>query len=96
MSNKDFNILIRVSKEEKKLLNKKAEEAGISSSEYIRQLINHGDVKIVPTSVVVDLRRIGINFNQIARRINIGTVSKNEVIFELSLLIEELKKINLR
>lgn len=78
------------------MLNKKAKKIGISSSEYVRQIIKYGDVKIIPTSVVVDLRRIGINFNQIARRINLGLSDKSQVINDLTLLISELQNINLR
>lgn len=96
MSIKNNTIILRVSKDEKELISKKANYIGITISEYIRQLFIYGDVKNVPEDVVVDLRRIGINVNQIAKRVNGGSIGSNELLIELEKLISELKKINLR
>ncbi|WP_159479694.1 plasmid mobilization protein [Chryseobacterium sp. 18068] len=93
---KKSNIIIRIDSDEKDRIVKKANHIGLSLSEYLRQLCIYGDAKVVPESVIVDLRRIGINMNQITKRVNGGSISKDKLFEELDIIITELKKINLR
>ena len=94
--NKETYIQIRIDKTEKERILKKANYIGLTLSEYLRQLCIYGDVRNTPESVAIDLRKIGININQITRRLNGGSATKDQVLIELQILLEELKRINLR
>lgn len=93
---KETIIKFRVEKSEKERLEKKAKAIGISLSDYLRQLCIFGDVRNIPTSAIVDIRRIGINVNQIAKRVNGGSVTKDKVITDLQEIILDLEKLNIR
>ena len=89
---KKSRIEIRIDAEEKKKILKKAEKSGLNISEYTRQLYNHGEVIIVSDQTKRDVRGMAINLNQIAKRINSGAISSENVISELKKLLEELNK----
>ena len=90
------NIIIRIDSDEKERLVKKAKSIGIPLSEYIRQICIFGDVRNIPDSAIVDLRRIGINVNQIAKKVNGGSVTKDKVVTDLQEVILQLEKLNIR
>lgn len=68
---------MRISKEDKALIEQKAKKAGITTSEFIRRsalgrrLPNYGDTTILQ-EYSMQLGKIGSNLNQIAKHLNSG------------------------
>lgn len=89
---------VSLSPEEKRELEERAEAHGMSQSEYMRRRAFGRHIQ--PKSdqkTRVELRRIGNNLNQIARRANMGDLGKIEaqaeaVISELRDAISDLKQ----
>lgn len=84
---------IRLFDEEKKILEMKAAEQGMSRTEYIRDLILFGEVKTTKKKILTDekfkkllyeINRIGNNINQIAYNSNLKKSTGREEIKELS------------
>ena len=76
---KNYEICLRLSVEEKERLERSARACGLSKTAYLRRLILEKEVKALPSQEIKALRtevhKIGVNINQIARRINsTGTV----------------------
>ncbi len=73
---KKYEICLRLSKEEKELLERSARACGLTRTAYLRRLIRGAEVKARPTQEIKDLRteihHIGNNINQIARSVNAG------------------------
>lgn len=86
-------IVIRVSEEELELIKKKVEQSGKSQQQYIiealtqKQIINTDGVK----EILPELKRIGNNLNQIAKRCNEGGMLPTEA--EIRKHGEELNKV---
>lgn len=79
---KNERIELRVSKNEKKLISKKASELNISNSAYILQCVRQNRIVTLNgvKDVVRQLYKIGTNVNQIATKANsINYISKDEV-----------------
>ena len=75
MENRKRNITlsIRLTTEEKEALTKKASDADLSMTDYILRCSSRKKIRVVNMSkVIVELKRIGNNLNQITRRINSG------------------------
>jgi hypothetical protein len=89
--NKSTGILIRLSEEEKKILREKCALSSDSMSSFVRKLII-GEEIIVKTDLqaVFQLRKIGVNINQIAHRINSSPINIPGGIAELNGLREKL------
>lgn len=51
MKNKTANVKVRLTVEEHEIANKKADALGISTSEFIRRLINSSEIVVRPTYV---------------------------------------------
>lgn len=72
--------------EEKEALTKKANDANLSMTDYILRCSSRKKIRVVNMSkVIVELKRIGNNINQITRRINSGeflSYNFNEVVLE--------------
>ncbi len=73
---KKYEICLRLSKEEKELLECNARACGLTRTAYLRRLILGTKVKARPSQEIKDLRteihHIGNNINQIARSVNAG------------------------
>ncbi len=73
---KKYEICLRLSKEEKELLERSARACGLTRTAYLRRLIRGTEVKARPSQEIKDLRteihHIGNNINQIARSVNAG------------------------
>ena len=73
---KKYEICLRLSQEEKTLLENSARCCGLSKTAYLRRLIMGTPVKARPAQEIKDLRteihHIGNNINQIARSVNAG------------------------
>jgi hypothetical protein len=79
---KNERIELRVSKNEKKLISKKASELNISNSAYILQCVRQNRIVTLNgvKDVVHQLYKIGTNVNQIATKANsINYISKDEI-----------------
>jgi hypothetical protein len=99
---RQVQIVIRVSDEERELLQIKIKESGKKQAEYLRQAVLNK--KIINTDgikeVVPELNRIGNNFNQLVRNNNAGyNISNDEFKKALDglsevwkLLIQKLEK----
>ena len=73
---KKYEICLRLSKEEKSLLEQNARLCGLSKTAYLRRLIMGTPIKARPSKEIKELRteihHIGNNINQIARSVNAG------------------------
>ena len=75
MENK-YEICLRLSKEEKKLLEHSAHACGLNKTAYLRRLLLGTEIRARPSKEIKELRteihHIGNNINQIARSVNAG------------------------
>ncbi len=73
---KKYEICLRLSKEEKELLERGARACGLTRTAYLRRLIRGTEVRARPSQEIKELRteihHIGNNINQIARSVNAG------------------------
>ena len=71
---REKSMLLRFTAEELSALTQKAKRTHYSREEFCRRVLNGATVKEAPTmditNVIMELRRIGYNINQIARRCN--------------------------
>lgn len=69
-----LRLYVRVTEQELKDIKNKAELAGMSVSEFARQQLSNGQVVAAPSvgfiETIRELKRIGSNLNQIARKLN--------------------------
>ncbi len=67
-------ILLRLSDEEYEIFKSKQEKTGLNQNEFLIALITKRQVKVISEyeKVHLELIRIGVNLNQIARKINSG------------------------
>ena len=76
MTEKKYEICLRLSKEEKELLEHSAHACGLNKTAYLRRLLLGTEVKARPSQEIKALRteihHIGNNINQIARSVNAG------------------------
>jgi len=90
-------VHVRLFPDEKKLIDEKLIAAGRSVSEFIRLSLN--DVKVAPlknvqlqNELIREVRRIGINLNQIARACNETKKTGDEINFvELIILLKKIE-----
>ena len=71
---REKSMLLRFTAEELSALTQKAKRTHCSREEFCRRILNGATVKAAPTmditNVLMELRRIGCNINQIAQRLN--------------------------
>lgn len=90
---RNVQINIRISEAEAEQLRKKVEQSGMSQQEYIlscvleKQIVNTDGIK----ELIPELKRIGNNLNQIAKRCNEGGMLPSEA--EVRKHGEELNKV---
>lgn len=90
-----------LNREEANILKKKSKQAGLNEGEFVRQLLVGAELKEQPSSefysFLKELRAIGNNINQIARRVNYdGKINKeylNNEIINLNEFMSYMKKI---
>ena len=89
---KKYEICLRLSQEEKTLLENSARCCGLSKTAYLRRLILGAEVRALPSQEIKALRteihHIGNNINQIARKANAGFASREETTRALRMLDE--------
>lgn len=75
---KDIDFHVRISREDLKLIDAKAREAKMSRSKFLIQAALNQNVVVVGNDelrkLTAELRRIGINVNQIATLCNMGKI----------------------
>lgn len=74
---RDKTLTVRLTESEKALIEKKAKRANMNLTEYIIAVSNKSKIKVAEDTkpLLVELKRIGNNINQIAMKINSGAVS---------------------
>ena len=79
---KKYEICLRLSHEEKTLLENSARCCGLSKTAYLRRLILGAEVRALPSQEIKALRteihHIGNNINQIARSVNAGIAKPDD------------------
>ncbi len=95
-----YQMCLRLSESDSKLLEKNTKQCGLSKTAYIRQLIRGIPVKALPPREVTDLYReinaIGRNINQIARSANAGIApgkAAAQALFLLKKIYERLDEV---
>lgn len=99
MRKRTREVMLWLNDDEYNTLRKNVEKTGLSMQAYLRKVINGVQPKSLPPmeffEILTELRRIGINMNQIALKANsIGFVDTNEYwanMKELEKIISELK-----
>ena len=90
-----YEICLRLSQEEKVRLEANARSCGLSKTAYLRRLILGTQVKARPSQEIKDLRmevhKIGVNINQIARSVNAGIAKAEDAKYGLYLLEQVYK-----
>ena len=92
MENRKRNITlsIRLTAEEKEALKKTAEQANLSMTDYLLRCSSRKKIRVVNMNkVIVEMKRVGNNLNQITRRINSGDFKS----YNFEKVIEEQRKI---
>lgn len=71
-------LAIRMTQKEKNKIKDKVAKAGLSTNEFIIKCTNRAKLKapLDLKPVVIELKKIGTNLNQIALKVNSGTVNK--------------------
>ena len=74
---RDKTLTVRLTESEKALIEKKAKRANMNLTEYIIAVSNKSKIKVAEdtTPLLMELKRMGNNINQIAMKINSGAVS---------------------
>ena len=73
----DKTLTVRLTESEKALIEKKAKRANMNLTEYIIAASNKSKIKVAEdtTPLLMELKRMGNNINQIAMKINSGALS---------------------
>ena len=74
---RDKTLTVRLTESEKALIEKKAKRANMNLTEYIIAVSNKSKINVTEDTkpLLVELKRIGNNINQIAMKINSGALS---------------------
>ena len=94
--NFDSQLNFKCTKEDVKIIKKKAQEVGKDVSNYMRSVsVNKHIFSKTDLQTVIQLRRIGGNVNQIAKKINSSTVISNpiDILNKLEQIRKELEEI---
>lgn len=90
--NKQTNIIIRLTKQQKDIISKRAKKVNLSVSKYLRESAVNVTIKQQNKDligIISGMNRIGNNLNQIARKVNV-----NFYIEDSAILLNELKEID--
>ena len=74
---RDKTLTVRLTESEKALIEKKAKRANMNLTEYIIAVSNKSKINVAEdtTPLLMELKRMGNNINQIAMKINSGALS---------------------
>ena len=92
---RDKTLTIRLTESEKANIEKKAAKAKMNLTEYIIAASNKSKIKVAEdtTPLLMELKRMGNNINQIAMKINSGAISSYnfaEVIYMQRKIYEQM------
>ena len=92
---RDKTLTIRLTESEKMMIEKKASKAKLNLTEYIISVSSKSKISVAEDTkpLLMELKRIGNNINQIAMKINSGVVSSynfDEVISMQRKIYEQL------
>ena len=92
---RDKTLTIRLTESEKMMIEKKASKAKLNLTEYIISVSSKSKISVAEDTkpLLLELKRIGNNINQIAMKINSGVVSSynfDEVISMQRKIYEQL------
>lgn len=95
---KEHKITVKVSETELELVDKKAKDAGMNRSRYIRGLINgNGNIDstfaIDRANLIRQVSGVATNVNQIARMVNTNKFLRSSDLFDIELKLDRLLKI---
>ena len=80
---KPYELCLRLSQAERERLDANAKLCGLNKSDYLRKLLNGVPVRARPSPEIRLLRKeinhIGVNVNQIARKINAGLGTRADI-----------------
>lgn len=92
---KTERIHVRLTIEEKELLQKKADQLGLSLSEYFRNIAVTKEPIFIDNSLLIQIQKIGYNVNQIVRNSHATKMPPSDNLLKeienLKLIIENLK-----
>lgn len=92
---KTERIHVRLTLDEKEMLQQKAEKLGLSLSEYFRNIAVTKEPVFIDNSMFVQIQKIGYNVNQIVRNSHATKTPPNENLIKeienLKVIIENLK-----
>jgi uncharacterized membrane-anchored protein len=101
---RDKQLNIRLNEEEVKVMQKNIKKSKLSQSEYIRKSILQKNIIVIDEikELMVELKRVGNNLNQITRMMNSGEIKDSKELTEVknnleniwNKVIEALKKVN--
>ena len=99
--NRPVQVKFRVTPEERKMIDRRMEQAGISNmAAYLRKMAIDGYVVKLELPELRDfislLRRTSNNFNQIARRVNATNRIYEDDIREMKVMLEQIWEANNR
>jgi len=80
---KTEKISLRITKEERKRLEREAAQRGMSESAYLRLLLSqkpddYPEIRVLLKDLINEVNRIGANINQIVKRNNGGYYSESD------------------
>lgn len=94
-----YNVskLVRMSEAENEMLKRKADEAGMSESGYVRYVISqkpsdYPEIRKLLSELINEINHIGININQIVKNNNSGFYSNDDK----TRLYAYMRKLNLK
>lgn len=92
--NKSKRIEIRVDEEFLENLNSKIQDSGLKKADYFRQILSQGKVvKKDYNSLATQVRKVGINLNEVAFVLNVANKKEALNIYDYQALLVELKLI---
>ena len=100
-SEKVKRLNCRVSEDEYKRFEKKVEKSKLTKSEFMRKAILEKEI-IVIKELVLEMKAIGINLNQLTRKVNSGEIENIKELQEIKIeldyvwreVLQALKKVN--
>lgn len=92
MDGKSENIMIRVTKSEKEKIVLNANAAKMNMSEYLLTLTHRKRIVVIPDfhKLLLEIGRIGVNINQIAKVANSQKYIRKEALEEMQKGLEEI------
>lgn len=94
---RDETLTVRLTRSEKKAIQEKAKKSGLTMSDYFVKASTEKQINVIDIKpVLTELKKLGTNINQIARKMNSGFFRPrnfDEVIRQQNIITEMLSKI---